>query len=265
MEQKYLPGALRDRMQDLLRARGIRQSELAKQSGIPESTLSRFLSGAHSKLSHENIAAIANVLGVSTDFLLGLSPVPERVHCALEELGLSAQAAEALYRSETTAAVINALLENASFPALAQMMRQYIEGTTAAGYAAQNQMYTMLATMLAGENRAAADAVKNLRLPIYQADVTHIQSAFLKILHELREANGPKPEKSKALTKEIMQKMLAELPKGKRLLRVTPEQILDAVTATVSGMDGVTAQQLADFRKAALPLFHGSTDAEVEQ
>jgi len=38
MEQKYLPGALRDRMQDLLRARGIRQSELAKQSGIPEST-----------------------------------------------------------------------------------------------------------------------------------------------------------------------------------------------------------------------------------
>ena len=125
----------------------------------------------------------------------------------------------------------------------------------AAGYAAQNQMYSMLTAMLMGENAEASATVKALRAPAYQADLTHIQTVFTKIVQQLREDNAAKIEATKMLTKDVMQKMLAELPKGKNLRSVTPEQIVDAMTATVRGMDGVTEEQLAEFRKGVLPLF----------
>ena len=255
MEQEYLPGKLRDRIRDLMKERGVNQIMLAQKAGITESTLSRFLSGSVSKLSDENIVAIARYFNVSTDFLLGLASIPDRTNFDISELGLSVGAAKTLFASKTSAAAVNALLEHESFPALAQMILQYIDGTAAAGYAAQNQMYSMLAAALAGEDRAAANAIRNLRTPVYQADAAHIQSTLLKILNELREKNKEKIEASKTLTKEVLQKLVASLPMGKQLRKLTPEQIMDAVVSTVSGMDGVSKEQLAAFRASALPLF----------
>ena len=255
MEQEYLPGEIRDRIRDLMKERGVSQSELAQRAGIAESTLSRFLTGSITKLSNESLIAIAGTFDVSTDFLLGLTAIPDRTNYDIAELGLSVGAAKALYTNKTTALVVNALLESKNFPELAQMIRQYAEGTMAAGYAAQNQMYSMLTAMLMGENAGAANEVKSLRTPVYQADLTHIQTVFTKIVQQLREDNATKIEATKMLTKDVMQKMLAELPKGKNLRSVTPEQIVDAMTATVRGMDGVTEEQLAEFRKGALPLF----------
>lgn len=255
MGQEYLPGKVRDRIRDLMKERNVNQIELAQKTGITESTLSRFLSGSVSRLSDENIVAIARSFDVSTDFLLGLASIPDRMDYEIAELGLSVRAAKTLCTSKTSAAAVNALLEHESFPALAQMILQYIEGTAAAGYAAQNQMYSMLAAALAGEDRAAANAIRNLRTPVYQADAAHIQSALLKILNELREKSSEKIEASKALTKEVLQKLVAGLPKGKQLRTLTPEQIMDAVVSTVSGMDGVSEEQLTAFRASALPLF----------
>lgn len=255
MRQEYLPGEIRDRIRDLMKERGVNQNELAQNAGIAESTLSRFLSGAVSKLSNESIVAIARYFNVSADFLLGLASIPDRTNYEIAELGLSVGAAKTLCTSKTSAAAVNALLEHESFPALAQMMLQYIDGTAAAGYAAQNQMYSMLAALLAGEDRVTANAIRNLRTPVYQADAAHIQSALLKILNELREKNKEKIEESRMLTKEVLQKLVASLPKGQQLRRLTPEQIMDAVVSTVSGMDGVSEEQLAAFRVSALPLF----------
>ena len=111
-----------------------------------------------------------------------------------------------------------------------------------------------------GENAEAAAEVKALRTPAYQADLTHIQAAFTKIVQQLREDNAAKIEAARAATKDVIQKMFAELPKGEDLRSVTPEQIVDAMTATVRGMDGVTGEQLAQFRKGVLPLFHKSAE-----
>ena len=260
MEQQYLPGTIRERIKDLIKERDDNQANLAKSIGCAESTLSRFLTGDINKLSDENLIAIAKYFCVSTDFLLGLTDIPDRKNYDIEELGLSAGAAKALYTNRTTALVVNALLENKSFPELAQMIRQYAEGTMAAGYAAQNQMYSMLTAMLMGENTEAANDVKSLRTPVYQADLTHIQTTFTRIVQQLKEDNAAKIEAAKTLTKDVMQKMLAELPKGEALRSVTPEQIVDAMTAMVRGMDGVTEEQLAEFRKGVLPLFQKPTE-----
>ena len=55
MEQVYLPGKIRDRIQDLMKSRKVTQAELATRIGVSESSLSRFISGKTDKLGDENI------------------------------------------------------------------------------------------------------------------------------------------------------------------------------------------------------------------
>ena len=100
-ENVYLPGKIRDRIQDLMKANKVTQAELAARIGCSESMLSRFISGKTDKLGDENIIRIARVFNVSTDFLLGEVDVPDRLNYDISELGLSVQAARK--RSPVTA------------------------------------------------------------------------------------------------------------------------------------------------------------------
>ena len=54
-ENIYLPGKIRDRIQDLMKSRKVTQAELATCIGVSESSLSRFISGKTDKLGDENI------------------------------------------------------------------------------------------------------------------------------------------------------------------------------------------------------------------
>ena len=45
MEGEYLPGNARERIQELLKERGITQAQLASRIGSTESAVSRFISG----------------------------------------------------------------------------------------------------------------------------------------------------------------------------------------------------------------------------
>ena len=56
-EQVYLPSTTRDRLQDLMKSRGVTQSDLAAAIGCSISMLSRFISGQIDKLSDENIVS----------------------------------------------------------------------------------------------------------------------------------------------------------------------------------------------------------------
>ena len=56
--------------------RKISQTELAKKANIPASSVSHFEAGTR-KPSFDNLRRIANVLAVSTDFLLGRVDAPE--------------------------------------------------------------------------------------------------------------------------------------------------------------------------------------------
>ena len=48
-ETVYLPGKIRDRIQDLMKSRKVTQAELAAKIGCSESALSRFISGKTAK------------------------------------------------------------------------------------------------------------------------------------------------------------------------------------------------------------------------
>ena len=70
-ESVYLPGKIRDRIQDLMKSRKVTQAKLATRIGVSERSPSRFISGKTDKLGDENIIRIARVFNVPAGFLLG--------------------------------------------------------------------------------------------------------------------------------------------------------------------------------------------------
>ena len=116
------------------------------------------------KLSDENIIRIARAFNVSTDFILGVTTVPDRKNYEINELGLSAQAARNLYTGKVNTQVVNRLLESPRFGELTYILEQYFNDTIADGYAAQNQLYTTLATLTRStiKTDAAAQTAKDI-------------------------------------------------------------------------------------------------------
>ena len=108
----FLPGTVRQRLADLMKYHKVSQTDLALKIGCGDSLLSRFLTGKTDKIGDENIIRIARVFNVSTDFLLGVTNVPDRKNYEIEELGLSAQAARNLYTGKVNTQVVNRLLES---------------------------------------------------------------------------------------------------------------------------------------------------------
>ena len=144
MEQAYLPGTVRHRIQELIKERKITQAELAAEIGMAESSLSRFLSEKTDKIGDEYIIKIADFLGVSTDFILGQTAFPERRNYDIEELGLSYKAAMALYTREVDTDVVNRILESPQFPEITRVIARYFKDSNAEGPAGLNAMwYTM--------------------------------------------------------------------------------------------------------------------------
>lgn len=279
MEPVFLPGDLRTRIVDLMKYHKISQADLAVKIGVTESTLNRFLTGKVEKLGHEQVLRLARTFQVSTDFLLGLTEIPDRKNYEIFELGLSVEAAKNLYLGKVQSDVVNRLLESPRFAEVTYLIGQYLDDTLAEGYALQNQMMTTLRSMLMGAVRTdaavqAAREVNRLKVPPYQADLTTIQNQFMAAVREVKQEVGNDLDAAKSLSKAVTQKMFTELTKGQDMQSpsVTPEQIAQAVTSSVSGMDGVNLEALNQFGQAiqtflestlAPPASH--TDEEPDQ
>ena len=67
MEGAYLPGNIRQRMQELMKEHKITQAQLATRIGSTESAISRFVSGKTDKISTEHLLRIAKVFEVATE------------------------------------------------------------------------------------------------------------------------------------------------------------------------------------------------------
>lgn len=79
------------RINAALAASNMKQKDLAKILGVTDNTISYYCRGARTpKL--EQLAQIAKTLNVTTDYLLGLTDDPSPHPCAVDELGLSADA-----------------------------------------------------------------------------------------------------------------------------------------------------------------------------
>ena len=261
MADTYLPADVRKRIVDVMRERKMTQRELALRIDVNESTISRFLSGKTEKLSEESVIRIARVFNVSTDFILGTTVIPDKKNYDISELGLSVEAAKNLYTGKVNNDVVNRLLENPRFATVTYMIAQYMDDTLAGGYAAQNQMYATLSSMLLGINKTsaavqAARTANAMKVPAYQADQTTIQNTFMTVVKEIKKEAGSDLAAAKAISKETTERMFTELTKGQDtpVPTITPEAVADAVTGSVSGMDYVNQEALMNFNQSLVDL-----------
>lgn len=250
----------------------ISQAQLAAKIGITESTLSRFLTGKVEKLGHEQVLRLARTFQVSTDFLLGLTEIPDRKNYEISELGLSVEAARNLYLGKAQPDVVNRLLESPRFSEVTYLIGQYLDDTMAQGYAFQNEMMSTLRSMLMGavQTNAAVQAareVNRLKVPLYQADLTTIQNQFIAAVREVKKEVDNDLEATKRISKAATQKMFAELTKGQNMRHpsITPEQIAQAVTKSVSGMNGVDQEALNQFGQAFQALLESTLTPPTEK
>lgn len=69
---------------NLLKQKGISQRMLAEMANTTEATISRYLTNARRMPRADLVISIAEALGVSTDYLLGLTSNPERQSLSAE-------------------------------------------------------------------------------------------------------------------------------------------------------------------------------------
>ena len=274
MEQQYLPSTPQLRLQDLMKEHKITQAVLAKKIGVTESTLSRFINGTKDTLSLDQMISIARIFNVSTDFLLCMTDVPDRKNYDISELGLSAEAARNLYTGRTNPQVVSRLLENRRFAQLTNMIALYFDDTLASGFAVQNQIVQTLSSMLLGTGKEQPDARKAAqqaaqvaalnKTPVYQADLTNIQNQFMAVLREIKKEIGT--ETGEPLTKEMVEQMYSETMKGQDALHpsVSPEQFVDLIIASVSGMELADADSLGEVRQALLHMVQRMAEQDHE-
>lgn len=272
MDTVFLPGNIRQRLLDLMKHNNVSQTELARKIGCNDSLLSRFLSEKTDKLGDEIIIRIARAFNVSTDFLLGVTTVPDRRNYEIDELGLSAQAARNLYTGKANAQVVNYLLESPRFLELTYILEQYFNDTIAAGYAAQNQLYATLSSLTrkSAKTKAAAQAaneINRLKTPVYQADLATIESQFMLAVKEVKKEIGNDFAAIRAMTAEETERMFTEITKGQDMenLTVTPQQTSDMIVGSVAGMGCVDPDALNTFGEALTGLFQSILDNAASQ
>ena len=253
MEQAYLPGTVRQRIQDQIKERKITQGELAAEIGMAESSLSRFLSEKTDKIGDEYIIKIADFLGVSTDFILGQTDFPERRNYDIEELGLSYKAAMALYTRAVDTDVVNRILESPQFPEITRMISRYFKDMIAEGFAAQNAMWDTLQQLtgtvdtshLANpqEGTEAVTQILNMmKTAPHEKDVEAIQSALMTMLRDIKAGIQTQTPTTELATKQITQSMMQSMVKGENAVPALQSISLEQLAGAYSTLPGATPE-----------------------
>ena len=262
MKREYLQAEPRERIRDLMSERGMTISRLAEIIGCDETTLGRYLRGRTQKISDEQLIAIAKEFGVSLDFLLCETDIPDKLNFELADLGLSVKAAQNLYTGKTDPRVVSLLLENERFAALTTMLAHYFDGTFSAGFAAQNQMYRMLSSMVlkTGEAGAqkAAEAAALQGTHKNRGELAAIEELFSGIVREIKKQQEPENTDSTELTREIMAELRQRLLKGRgpaELSKVSMEEIIAAVADITAASGNLTEEQRSKIIEGITPMF----------
>lgn len=276
MEQVYLPGTVRERIQDQIKEQKITQGELAGEIGMAESSLSRFLSGKTDKIGDEYIIKIADYLGVSTDFILGQTDFPERRNYDIGELGLSYKAAMALYTREVDTDVVNRILENPQFPEITRMISRYFKDTIAESFAAQNAIWDTLQQLTGTLDNshlsnpqegveATTQILDMLKTAPYEKDIEAIQVALMGMLRDIKEGIQTHTATTELATRQITQSMMQSMVKGKNAVPEVQQITLEQLAQVYSTLPGATPELGEQFSKLIRDFIKGYMDLAQKQ
>ena len=167
---------------------------------------------------------------------------------------------------------MNYLLESPRFLELTHTLEQYFNDTLAAGYAAQNQLYTTLSglmrkTVKTNAAARAANEINRLKTPVYQVDLSTIENQFMLAVKEVKKEIGNDFAAIQAMTAAKAETMFSEIMKGQDTENptVVPEFVSHLITGSVAGADCVDPDALNRLGQALTDVFQSALDHAASQ
>lgn len=230
------------RLQHLQNRKGMKDTELAKVLGINKATLSRIKDGETEKVSSQVIIDASQHFGVSTDFLLGLTDVPDPMNYPVEEFGLTDAAAKAILSEDVHMEMLNLLLENQRFCQLTHTMHYALEPDQTEGIMSRNNLLAYgeslflecMNVSLQAKREMKKDSRKIAAEIIDPNTVGNQQmlEEFRKIIQQLRKEMKMRKPPSVPVTREFLKEMDKELltQAGGQRKNINPRIVAEVMT-----------------------------------
>jgi len=220
--------SVNERITDLRMNKGLSQKELSELIGVVPSQMSRIENGEIQKVSIEIIIKLAKVFEVSTDYLLGLTPLSVQKNYDISQLGLSEESVKRLITGEVDNKIINSIMEHNKFPYLILMIKNYFYEESVTGIIARNDVIDASTAILsdnidnkpknADEINKDIREIKSHKMGKHEAVQEKIKSTLLSILRDIKkDIDLPEPSKPPPLaTAEFMKEMYLQLKKKQK-------------------------------------------------
>ncbi|MBE5861957.1 MAG: helix-turn-helix transcriptional regulator [Lachnospiraceae bacterium] len=221
---EYLQGTLQQRMRELREARDYSQAKVAGILGIDKASYGRMENGTTRTVNSDVLTGLANLYEVSSDYLLGISDVPQKTYYDLKALGLSVEAAASLLTKNANQEVVDALLRNENFLEATRLMATYFSEIAVIAFATGNSVYDFsydLATEFInrgripknGETDALRARIKSKRARAEPMELNNIRKYFMAAVDDIRKETGSEVrEYAKGkFTSEILDAVRAEI------------------------------------------------------
>jgi len=217
----FLPGDIGQRIRELREQRDIKQEKLAEILNINKATLSRIERGDTKTVGSDILMKLAEYFGVSIDFLVGYTCMPDPKNYSVEALGLSADGAKAMISRRVHMEILNRLLENPEFCQLTYTMHYALEPNQMAGVSSANNMLAFGDSIMVGVMNRSVKGNQELmalsrRLGAEMIDPNTVgnykmEDEFRKIITQLRRDIRQEKPVSVPLTREFLMEADREL------------------------------------------------------
>jgi hypothetical protein len=180
--------------------------------------------GTTRTVNSDVLTGLANLYEVSSDYLLGISDVPQKTYYDLKALGLSVEAAASLLTKNANQEVVDALLRNENFLEATRLMATYFSEIAVIAFATGNSVYDFsydLATEFInrgripknGETDALRARIKSKRARAEPMELNNIRKYFMAAVDDIRKETGSEVrEYAKGkFTSEILDAVRAEI------------------------------------------------------
>ena len=242
------------------------QKGLAKLIHVTPSQISRLERGETTNVGTDLLVDIARHFKVSTDYLLGLTPVESRKSYDISRLGLSTESVKRLMTHKIDVDVLNRLLEHERFPHFCAQIRNYFEGEMAGGYMSRNVLLDYGEAKLLslkdnpnvnkGELKKDVDLIETSKIGENEADIEKLKNSILSILRDIKK-EFPNKRDSEVATAEAVESIASDLS-GIPPREVNEEKVADSAMKYVESvipMDAKTKSRMRRFVLFVLKIF----------
>lgn len=230
-----------ERIKDLREDKFITIRQLAKELRISESQLSRIEKSETVTVSSDILVNAAKYFGVSSDYILGLSPARENT-MQFADLRLSEGACVRLAKREVNGDILSKLIEHKDFGSYIRSVNAYFNDTFVEGVSMRNDILHFGASFLRDNATTMSypDAVSGkandilqARISAHEIELTDIRNMTMKILKETKEKidtekSQPSNQNSKSIGESLTVK-LREIADETMRMEKSEEEKLDYI------------------------------------